>query len=117
MHLCRRLQDRPGNIAARANDDIRLKVLDDTPRLDGGCERQSDSTQILCRKLPAEALDLDVIHLISRCADQFVFNSLRRADECDLGCRIVIFDHRGDGERGIHMSARAAACHKYAHIF
>ena len=117
VHFRRRLKNRPGHIAARADDDVGLEFCKDMPRLDGRCERQSERAQILRRELPAEPLDLDMVHLIPRCADKFVLDAARRADECNLGGGLVILDYSSNGKCGIDMPACAAARHKYTHIF
>lgn len=115
-HLGRGSDDGSANIAARADDDIRTKLLEDGPRLQGSFNEVDGRLGVFQHMLAIKAADGNEANFIAVLRNDLMLHAPFCADKQDFTVGIFFLYFFCNCNGGIYMSARAAACHNHSHM-
>ena len=110
---------RAGDIAAAADDKVRLDLLHHRLGLRAGKSQIPEGDEVpsdvVEGELPLEAGDLDVVEGIACLCHEAVFHPLLPACKMDLCGGVGFFDGSRDGQSRVDVSGRTAGCDEYTH--
>ena len=109
VHEAGRKQDRPADVAARADDDVRLELVDDARGLGHADHRAAGAQDVVGRQMALEPLDVDCREGQSFLGDDVSLEAALRADVEESRVGHLLLDGPDDGDGRVDMAARAAA--------
>ena len=118
-HLLRLSDDRPGNISAGADRDVRFKVLDDLFGAVAGERKPPCRLDVMGdvprKKAPVKTGDLDMGNRVALLGDHRILHISGHGRKQKFRAGIDAGKFSRNGDRRIDMTAGSAACKKYSH--
>ena len=109
VHEAGREQDGPADVAARADDDVRLETVDDARCLGHADHRAPRAQDVVGRQMAFKSLDVDRRKRQPFLRDDVGFEAPLRADVEEFRVGDLLLDGPDDGDGRVDMAARAAA--------